>query len=74
MCENRSDAATRGWIVRAAFSGEAENRTYTIMCDGSVNGVPLTTDDGNPNNRKKRKRKQQAAARRKNRKQNKKDH
>ena len=74
VCENRSDAATRGWIVRAAFSGEAENRTYTIMCDGSVNGVPLTTDDGNPNNRKKRKRKQQAAARRKNRKQNKKDH
>ncbi|MFN8660573.1 MAG: hypothetical protein U0075_01690 [Thermomicrobiales bacterium] len=74
VCQNVPDPASRGWIVKAAFSGEAENRTYTILCDGSVNGVPLTTDDGTSNNRKKRKRKQQAAARRKKRKQNKKDH
>jgi hypothetical protein len=63
-------SSDRGWIVKAAFSGEVENRTYTILCDGSVNGVPLTSDDATTNNRKKRKRKQQAAARRKKRKQN----
>lgn len=66
-------SSDRGWIVKAAFSGEVENRTYTILCDGSVNGVPLTTDDETTNNRKKRKRRQQAAARRKKRKQGKKD-
>ncbi len=70
------DPSTHGWIVKAAFSGEVENRTYTILCDGSVNGVPLSSDSGTTNNRKKRKRKQQqqAASRRKKRKQNKKDH
>ena len=68
------DTASQGWIVKAAFSGEVENRTYTILCDGTVNGVPLSADDGTTtNNRKKRKRKQQAAARRKKRKKNKKD-
>jgi hypothetical protein len=70
VCENQPDPEFRGWIVKAAFSTEVENRTYTILCDGSVNGVPLTTDDEPTNNRKKRKKKQQAAARRKKRKQN----
>lgn len=68
------DPSTRGWVIKAAFSGETENRTYTIMCDGSVNGVPLTSDeDTTPNKRKKRKKRKQQAARRKKRKQNKKD-
>lgn len=73
VCEDQPDTEFRGWIVRAAFSGEAENRTYTIRCDGSVNGVPLTSDEGTTNNkRRKRKKKhqQQAAARRKKNKQN----
>ncbi|MDQ2654955.1 MAG: hypothetical protein M3Z20_18130 [Chloroflexota bacterium] len=70
VCLDPSTAEVRGWIVKAAFSGEVENRTYTILCDGSVNGVPLTPDVEPTNNRKKRKKKQQAAARRKKRKQN----
>ena len=73
VCEGQPEPTTRGWVVKTQFSSETENRSYTIMCDGSVNGEPLTTDDGTTNNRKKRKRKQQASARRKNRKQNKKD-
>ena len=74
VCNDRTDADSRGWIIKAAFSGEVENRIYTILCDGSVNGVPLSSDEPT-NNRKKRKRKQQSAARRKKRKQNnKKDH
>ena len=67
-------SSDRGWIIKAAFSGEVENRTYTVLCDGTVNGVPLGAgDDTTVNKRKKRKRKQQAASRRKKRKQSKKD-
>ncbi len=66
VCLGSSTANARGWIIKAAFSSEAENRTYTILCDGSVNGVPLTSDEEPTNNRRKRKKKQQqAAARRK---------
>ena len=72
VCQGQPNADSRGWVVKTQFSGETENRTYTILCDGSVNGQPLTTDEGTTNNRKKRKRKHQAAAKRK-RKQNKKD-
>ncbi|MBL8130088.1 MAG: hypothetical protein JNM64_20795, partial [Chloroflexia bacterium] len=43
--EDVCTSSDRGWIVKAAFSGEVENRTYTVLCDGSVNGVPLTSDD-----------------------------
>ena len=73
VCQAPADPALRGWVVKTQFSGETENRSYTIMCDGSVNGVPLTSsDDTTTNNRKKRKRKhkQQAAAKRKKNKQN----
>ncbi|MCA9863105.1 MAG: hypothetical protein KC432_08795 [Thermomicrobiales bacterium] len=70
VCDKQVDPQAQGWIVKAAFSGEAESRTYTILCDGSVNGVPLASDDETTNNRRKRKKKQQAAQRRKKRKQN----
>lgn len=74
VCEGPNASTTRGWVIKAAFSGEVENRTYTVLCDGSVNGVPLSASTGTTNNRKKRKRKQQLAARRKKRSQNNKDH
>lgn len=70
VCADKHDTSNRGWIVKAAFSSEVENRTYTILCDGTVDGVPLATGAAT-NNRKKRKRKRQASARRKNRKRNK---
>jgi hypothetical protein len=73
VCVGIQDPTSSGWIVKAAFSGEVENRTYTILCDGSVNGVPVAADPVTTSNRKKRKRKRQAAVQRKNRKQNKKD-
>lgn len=69
-CPDQS--VNNGWVIKAAFSGEAENRTYTIHCNGMIEGLPVATVDAT-NNRKKRKRKQQAAARRKKRKNNKKD-
>jgi hypothetical protein len=72
VCDKQVDPQSQGWVIKGAFSSEVENRTYTILCDGSVNGVPLTSDEEPTNNRKKRKRKQEAAARRKKRKQNKK--
>jgi hypothetical protein len=71
VCVGVEDSTAHGWIVKAAFSSEVENRTYTILCDGSVNGVPLTSDVTTSNKRRKRKKQQQqqAAQRRKNRKQ-----
>jgi hypothetical protein len=69
-CPDQSE--DKGWVIKAAFSDESENRTYTIHCTGVTEGLPVATTDS-PNNRKKRKRKQQASSRRKKRKQNKKD-
>jgi hypothetical protein len=66
-------SSDRGWIIKAAFSGDVENRTYTVLCDGTVNGVPLTSDDGTTNKKRKKRKRKQQAARRKNRKKKKKD-
>lgn len=54
-----------GWVVKAAFSGEVENRTYTILCDGTVNGVPITADEPANNKRRKKRKQQQQRARKK---------
>ncbi|MFT4039837.1 MAG: hypothetical protein QM692_16790 [Thermomicrobiales bacterium] len=65
VCPGDTDNSANGWVVKAAFSTEVENRTYTILCDGSVNGVPITADEPVNNKRRKKRKQQQQRARKK---------